>query len=139
MALINEALHEYAELLQSAGFDIYEPSAGWNYFIYSRVVDGRECFGMVAEATVSLEGYSHTMPIAPNKDGGFVDVGARGAGRLRLSDRGRGENGRLALQFESSGRYALELSRRSPPGETYEVVKAAMDLTRAAEKECDGG
>lgn len=67
MALINEALHEYAELLQSAGFDIYEPSAGWNYFIYSRVVDGRECFGMVAEATVSLEGYSHTMPIAPNK------------------------------------------------------------------------
>lgn len=57
-------LKNYADVLEHAGFTIYEPKRNGDYFTYSRVVDGQECFG-----TVSLEnfgGYSHTMPIKPS-------------------------------------------------------------------------
>lgn len=70
MTLKNEALREYATLLQANGFTIYEPKGtiGVRYFTYSRLVDGVECFGTVQQA--DFGGYSHTMPIKPSHEHG---------------------------------------------------------------------
>lgn len=75
MTIIDSALREYAQLLHSNGFAIYEPLGTWNHFVYSRIVDGQECFGVAEKDTVGF-GYSHSMPIKPSRENGshmFVD------------------------------------------------------------------
>lgn len=63
-------LREYMELLQRNGFVVYEPLGGYRgtYFLYSRVVDGVECFGSVQ--CDEFGGYSHSMPIKPSREHG---------------------------------------------------------------------
>lgn len=68
MTTINDpALAEYADRLQAAGFTIYEPLTPQSYFDYSRVVDGKECFGYVQRG---VGRYSHSMPIPPSREAG---------------------------------------------------------------------
>lgn len=62
----------YADTLQAAGFAIYEPGGHWEYFIYSRVIDGRECFGIV-QADYFGE-ISHSMPIRPSRENGSAII-----------------------------------------------------------------
>lgn len=69
MTIKDSALREYATLLASNGFAIYEPAGVWNHFFYSRVVDGRELFGYVQREMVG-SGYSHSMPIKPSREHG---------------------------------------------------------------------
>jgi hypothetical protein len=69
MPIKDAVLREYAELLAKNGFTIYEPKGVWEYFVYSRMVDGRECFGSVQRGG-ALEGYQHHMPIKPSKEHG---------------------------------------------------------------------
>lgn len=65
----DEGLRTYADVLERAGFAIYESNAvGLNFFRYSRVVNGRECFGYVQLGYFG--GYSHTMPIPPTRENG---------------------------------------------------------------------
>jgi hypothetical protein len=71
MSIDDTELHEYAELLARNGFTIYEPKEDRPryYFTYSRMVDGRECFGRVQHEQVG-SGYRHFMPIQPSKEHG---------------------------------------------------------------------
>ena len=65
----NDALREYADLLAANGFAIYEPSGRWGeYFMYSQVVDGQECFGTVQYDRI--DGFEHHMPIKPSVENG---------------------------------------------------------------------
>lgn len=66
MMMRDQRLADYADLLEANGFAIYLPTSqfNWSYFTYSRVVDGRECFGIVQAD--HFGGYSHTMPIKPS-------------------------------------------------------------------------
>lgn len=77
MTIADEALDAYADTLMAAGFTVYEPTGpAARYFRYSRVVDGQECFGVVQQEALRLQGYSHSMPIKPSKENGssmFVD------------------------------------------------------------------
>lgn len=77
MALTNETLRAYAELLQRAGFAIYEPKGVvGDYFMYSRIVDDVECFGLVQREWGGAEVYRHLMPIQPSVEHGssmYVD------------------------------------------------------------------
>lgn len=67
----NDTLAEYAHTLADNGFTIYEPKGeSGDYFMYSRMVDGVECFGSVQQCTLRLEGYSHAMPIKPSRVNG---------------------------------------------------------------------
>ncbi len=61
----DQGLIGYAELLLSKGFTIYEPGPAWDFFIYSRVVDGQECFGTAQVGNLRM-GYEHLMPIEPS-------------------------------------------------------------------------
>lgn len=63
-------LAEYADLLERAGFAIYETTGKVpsGYFRYSRVVDGKECFGYVQVGHYG--GFSHGMPIKPSIEHG---------------------------------------------------------------------
>lgn len=84
----DEGLRAYAELLHSNGFAVYEPKGrSGDYFTYSRVVDGRECFGTVSESQephllralgrTQDAGYEHRMPIEPSREHGssmFVEI-----------------------------------------------------------------
>lgn len=75
MTISDPALLEYAERLHANGFNIYEPSRPGKFFIYSRVVDGVECFGDVQRDDVGF-GYSHHMHIKPSVENGssmFID------------------------------------------------------------------
>lgn len=75
MTITDPALREYAELLHANGFNIYESTRSAKYFVYSRMVDGVECFGDVQRDDVGF-GYSHYMPIKPSVENGssmFVD------------------------------------------------------------------
>lgn len=73
--MINEpALRVYANQLERHGFSIYEPvgtkvSSG-DYFMYSRTVDGQECFGYVQRDYARAASYSHSMPIRPSVENG---------------------------------------------------------------------
>ena len=70
----DDGLCNYADLLQANGFSIYEPKGSADYFMYSRQVDGRECFGYVQKDYFGS--YSHTMPIRPShKHGSSMFVG----------------------------------------------------------------
>lgn len=69
----DDGLRAYADLLQRNGFTIYEPSGWWKFFIYSRVVDGQECFGMVQTngyRSEQFKAYEHSMPIKPSVENG---------------------------------------------------------------------
>ena len=68
MTIKDEGLKAYAKLLFENGFSIYEPGGHWDFFTYSRVVDGKECFGTVQKGYFG--GYSHTMPIKPSQENG---------------------------------------------------------------------
>lgn len=74
----SDELREYADLLEASGFAIYEPTSGGDYFMYSRVVDGQECFGQIARKDRPLDhGYEHHMPIKPSQEFGsrmFVEI-----------------------------------------------------------------
>lgn len=70
MAKLDEALTAYAALLTEAGFTVTVPTGDWNFFRYSRIVDGVECSGTVHQCTYRLEGYSHSMPIRPSRENG---------------------------------------------------------------------
>lgn len=64
--IADPGLNAYADLLERNGFTIYEPASGrGNYFRYSRLVNGVECFGYVQRDYVG-SGYSHSMPIRPS-------------------------------------------------------------------------
>lgn len=73
-------LRAYADLLERNGFAIYEPvttkvSSG-DFFMYSRIVNGQECFGYVQRDYARGTYYSHTMPIRPSVQNGssmYVD------------------------------------------------------------------
>lgn len=70
--LKNERMQEYADLLQANGFQVYESKSG-EYFMYSQVVDGRECFGLFQHDTYRTEAfrtYEHRMPIKPSREFG---------------------------------------------------------------------
>lgn len=56
-------LEAYAQRLEQAGFAIYEPTGRMpsRHFRYSRVVDGKECFGSIDAGYYG--GFSHIMPI----------------------------------------------------------------------------
>lgn len=72
--MLNPELAEYARQLVMAGFKVYEPKQSANYFIYSQVVSGKECFGSVQEDYFG--GYSHLMPIKPSRQcGSSIFVG----------------------------------------------------------------
>jgi hypothetical protein len=61
----------YADTLSAAGFTIYEPTrspADW--FTYSRLVDGQECFGSVQREGRIWPNYSHSMPLKPSAEHG---------------------------------------------------------------------
>lgn len=76
MTINDDALANYARLLADNGFVIYEPTGSWGHFVYSRIVDGQECFGDVQKANVGAFGYQHHMPIRPSQENGssmFVD------------------------------------------------------------------
>ncbi|AVO21355.1 hypothetical protein PBI_MEGABEAR_45 [Mycobacterium phage Megabear] len=65
----DEGLRTYADVLEQAGFTVYETnSVTLNYFRYSRMVDGKECFGYVQLGHYG--GYSHSMPIRPSTEHG---------------------------------------------------------------------
>ncbi|AVD99659.1 hypothetical protein HWB51_gp041 [Mycobacterium phage Cuke] len=65
----NDALREYSNLLEANGFAIYESKdPTFDYFVYSRMVDGRECFGSVSYDR--FEGFNHSMPIKPSREHG---------------------------------------------------------------------
>ena len=69
----DQGLRDYARLLESNGFTIYEPTGTMGtFFTYSRMVGDRECFGTVsANRFQSLgTGYSHSMPIRPSRENG---------------------------------------------------------------------
>jgi hypothetical protein len=67
----DSGLANYADLLQSKGFAIYEPTGTTgDYFTYSQIVDGTECFGTVQLDYASFGSYSHTMPIKPSVEHG---------------------------------------------------------------------
>lgn len=72
----DDGLRAYADLLERNGFTIYESkNSTFDYFVYSRVVDGRECFGSVQSDRYNgggrpFGGYSHTMPIKPSVKNG---------------------------------------------------------------------
>lgn len=69
--IIDPTLNEYASRLEDAGFTIYEPKGNGNYFRYSQVVDGQECFGYVQRAwTGTGRTYTHLMPIRPTIEHG---------------------------------------------------------------------
>lgn len=71
MAINDSALEEYATELRNAGFQVYEPKGKWNtFFVYSRMVEDKECFGVVQQESVVLMGYSHHMPIKPSRENG---------------------------------------------------------------------
>lgn len=69
--ITDDALREYADQLERAGFVIYESTSRGvsRYFRYSRMVDGKECFGYVQRAYTG-SGYEHTMPILPTVHNG---------------------------------------------------------------------
>lgn len=64
----NDALREYADLLHDNGFAIYEPGGTWDFFLYSQVIDGQECFGTVQYDRI--DGIAHHMPIKPSRENG---------------------------------------------------------------------
>lgn len=67
----DSALREYAERLEKAGFTVYVPhNPTARYFRYSRLVNGKECFGYVQRDWDRSTGYSHTMPIKPSIENG---------------------------------------------------------------------
>ena len=71
--IVDEVLEEYAKLLESHGFTVYEPR---RYFRYSRIVNGLECFGYVQRRWTGSD-YEHTMPIRPTIQNGssmWVDL-----------------------------------------------------------------
>ena len=68
MNIKDTRLAAYADMLESAGFTIWEPRTPGNYFKYSHDVDGVECFGYV-QADYWGE-ISHSMPIAPSIENG---------------------------------------------------------------------
>lgn len=69
--IIDPALYEYANRLEDAGFTIYEPIGSGNFFRYSRVVHGQECFGYVQRTWGSTGyAYQHLMPIKPSIENG---------------------------------------------------------------------
>ena len=71
MSIIDPALRQYADQLESAGFTIYEPIGRGNYFRYSQVVHGTECFGYVQRNWGSTGyAYVHTMPNKPSIEHG---------------------------------------------------------------------
>lgn len=66
MAITNDTLKSYADLLHANGFDIYAPkSSPAEFFAYSQTVDGVECFGYVQAEYFG--GFSHLMPITPSR------------------------------------------------------------------------
>ncbi|AVP42759.1 hypothetical protein SEA_SCHOOLBUS_104 [Mycobacterium phage SchoolBus] len=80
MFITNARLREYADELEAAGFTIYEPISGpGSYFRYSRMVDGKECFGYV-QADYLTGGFQHLMPIVPTVQHGS-SMWVEGAGR----------------------------------------------------------
>ena len=64
----NDALRNYADTLKGAGFTVYAPGGAWDFFTYSRTVNGLECFGTVQIGHYG--GFSHHMPIRPTRDNG---------------------------------------------------------------------
>jgi hypothetical protein len=72
MSITDPELIEYADLLAENGFTIYVPKGtSFDYFTYSQVVDGKECFGNVQHETLrAFGGYSHSMPIRPSREHG---------------------------------------------------------------------
>lgn len=64
----NETLRNYADTLKAAGFTIYAPGGTWDYFTYSRTVDGVERFGTVQLG--HFGGFSHSMPLRPSRENG---------------------------------------------------------------------
>ena len=74
MAITDLELRDYANVLYENGFTIYEPAGRWKHFIYSQLVDGVECFGIVERE--DFGDYRHLMPIKPSREHGssiFVD------------------------------------------------------------------
>lgn len=74
MTIKDPKLVAYADLLEQNGFTVYDES---NYtddwFTYSQMVDGRECFGTVQTNGYRSEAfreYEHHMPIKPSIEHG---------------------------------------------------------------------
>lgn len=68
--IANAVLSEYANRLEAAGFAIYESVSGpGTYFRYSRMVDGKECFGYI-QLDYARSGHTHLMPIKPSIEHG---------------------------------------------------------------------
>ena len=67
--IANAVLSEYANRLEAAGFAIYESVSGpGTYFRYSRMVDGKECFGYIQLDYFGT--FQHLMPIKPSIEHG---------------------------------------------------------------------
>jgi hypothetical protein len=79
---IDEALHErlaaYAHKLRAEGFTVYLPiklrtpraaDLSYNFFHYSRTVDGRECYGIASMPDFPMFNgqIEHTMPLTPSR------------------------------------------------------------------------
>ncbi len=86
----DESLVDYANVLYDNGFSIYVAPGVHNFFVYSREVDGKECFGSVQYD--SFEGYRHFMPIKPSTEHGsgmFVEDGTNNVVSGRSLDAAR--------------------------------------------------
>ena len=72
MVISDPELAAYADVLEAAGFAIYESASGRPsaYFRYSRVVGDKECFGYVQRNWVGATKFSHLMPILPSIEHG---------------------------------------------------------------------
>jgi len=72
MVISDPELAAYADVLEAAGFVIYESASGRPsaYFRYSRIVGSQECFGYVQANWVGATKFSHLMPILPSIEHG---------------------------------------------------------------------
>lgn len=106
----DQALREYADLLLANGFTIYEPKNPYaGYFMYSRMVDGQECFGTVEKRDRPLDhGYEHHMPIKPSQEFGssmFVEI------RTESANQGRGRQVTIEQLDELTVEHAMLTAR----------------------------
>jgi hypothetical protein len=89
---LSDRLQAYADELLAAGFTVYVPRAGdrpsvmpgsLTWFTYSRIVNERECFGIVSQSDFGLR-YEHSMPIKPSTSSGSSMVVGEVYGALSI-------------------------------------------------------
>lgn len=79
--LLTPGAADYAALLLAHDFTVYaDPTnrrpSGW--FHYSRLVDGRRCFGTFSDGSESFNGAYHDMPITPSRlNGSSAIIGSK--------------------------------------------------------------